>query len=84
MNSRQDGLIGDAINALLLPPHVLDILPLEKGESEYVGAQRAGRGAAGDCSEYHLGCPTSFFQVSESLILPRWLLEGYYVYERSE
>ena len=60
--SHRDGLVGDAINGLLLPPHVLHLIP-EYGQSEYIGAQRAGHGKTGDCSGFHQGCPTSFFQV---------------------
>jgi len=58
-----DGLIGDAINALLLPVHLLDLIP-EQGESEYVRAQRMGH-HSGDCSYYHATCPMSIFQVVE-------------------
>ena len=57
-----DGLIGDAINALLLPAHLLDLIP-EKGESEYIKAQRMGH-HSGDCSGYHATCPMSIFQVT--------------------
>merc|ERR1712079_303087 len=56
-----DGLIGDAINALLLPTHLLDLIP-EQGESEYLRAQRMGH-TTGDCSIYHTTCPMSIFQV---------------------
>ena len=59
--SHSDGLIGDAINALLLPRHVLDIIP-EYGQSEYVRAQRIGQ-KTGDCSAFHHECPKSIFQV---------------------
>ena len=59
--SHNDGLIGDAINMLLLPRQVLNNIP-EYGESEYINAQRIGL-KTGDCSRFHHRCPTSFFQV---------------------
>jgi hypothetical protein len=56
-----DGLLGEAINGMLLPMHLLDMIP-EYGESDYLRAQRMGQ-KKGDCTEYYQGCPLSIFEV---------------------
>jgi hypothetical protein len=57
-----DGLLGEAINGMLLPMHLLDMIP-EYGESDYLRAQRMGQ-KRGNCNEYHQGCPMTIFQVN--------------------
>lgn len=56
-----DGLVGEAINAMLIPAHVLEKVPTF-GESDYLTAQRKGQ-YLGDCAEYHSKCSMSFFEV---------------------
>ena len=56
-----DGIVGEAINALLMPAHIMDRLP-EYGESDYLHAQRMGHNY-GNCTQYYQPCPFSFFEV---------------------
>jgi hypothetical protein len=58
-----DGLLGDFVNLLLTPTHILEKLPRVIGDSGYLEAQRAGHFEK-DCSEFETKCPMSLFEVS--------------------
>ena len=60
-----DGIVGEALAAVLTPVHVVDQLAGVEGDDlgvDYVAAQRDGR-LYGDCTAYHAGCDVSIFEV---------------------
>ncbi len=58
--------MGEALNVLLAPSHVMQSLADLANPNEYVKAQRDGR-VYDNCSAYHNGCPYSFFEVKERI-----------------
>jgi hypothetical protein len=64
----QDGLLGDFVNLLLTPTHILETLPIVIGDSDYLEAQRAGHYKQ-DCSTFEVKCPMSLFEVRKNIIL---------------
>ena len=57
-----NGMLGDALNLLLTPSHILDNLASIVGANEYILAQKAGKFDR-DCSRYYAECPASMFEV---------------------
>lgn len=54
-----DGLLGDAMNLLLTPMHMLKSL---SNTDAYIRAQQDGHWNQ-DCGKYHRQCPVSLFEV---------------------
>lgn len=66
-----DGLLGDFVNLLLAPSHILDSSSAE--DSDFLEAQRHGHFLQ-DCSKYEQFCPFSLFTVSFKIFYfyPKW------------
>ena len=62
-----DGFLGEAINMLLIPSHILERIPAF-GEADYVTAQRNGQSGYG-CHDYYKACPQTFFKVRQVVLL---------------
>lgn len=55
----EDGIMGDMVNLLLTPTHVLDKTTIE---SDYLDAQRTGHFFQ-NCYKFESKCPVSLFEV---------------------
>jgi hypothetical protein len=56
-----EGLLGEAVNALLIPSYLLEMVP-ELADPDYLEAHKRGQ-EQGNCTVYHDMCPMSFFKV---------------------